>query len=333
MAKTQQNKLIILGHTIKLGESKTIDFSIAKLYTSTKIEIPIIIERALIPGPTILLTAGIHGDEINGVEIVRQIIAKKINKPKVGTIICIPILNIFGFLNADRVFPDGRDLNRVFPGTKTGSLASRVAYHLTDQILPHVDYCLDFHTGGSSRFNAPQIRIRPNDEVLMNFAKVFNAPFTVYTSNIEKSFRSTCAKMNIPILLFEGGKSLSSNKHIVKTGVDGVMRLLNQLEMLTEKFTVPEIISETILIEKSKWIRAQKSGLLHVKIDCNKHVLKDEFLATITDPYGTMRFKVRAPNEGYIINVNHSPIVHQGDAIFHISTLDSSTRSNPEMDT
>ena len=332
MAKAQQNKLIILGHTIKLGESKTIDFSIAKLYTSTKIEIPIIIERALIPGPTILLTAGIHGDEINGVEIVRQVIAKKINKPKVGTIICIPILNIFGFLNANRVFPDGRDLNRVFPGTKTGSLASRVAYHLTDQILPHIDYCLDFHTGGSSRFNAPQIRIRPNDEVLMNFAKVFNAPFTVYAPNIEKSFRSTCAKMNIPILLFEGGKSLSSNKLIVKTGVEGVMRLLNQLEMLAEKFTVPEIISETILIEKSKWIRAQKSGLLHVKIDCNKHVLKDEFLATITDPYGTMRFKVRAPNEGYIINVNHAPIVHQGDAIFHISTIDSATKSNAEMD-
>jgi Predicted deacylase len=295
MGKEQNNKLIILGHTIKMGESKTIDFSIAKLYTSTKVEIPIIIERALIPGPTILMTAGIHGDEINGVEIVRQIIAKKINKPKKGTIICIPILNIFGFLNADRAFPDGRDLNRVFPGTKTGSLASRVAYHLTKKILPHIDYCLDFHTGGASRFNASQVRIRPNDDVLLNFAKIFSAPFTVYSSNIDRSYRTTCAKMDIPILLFEGGKSLSSDKHIVKTGVDGVMRLLKYLDMLSDKFTAPEIISETILVEKSKWIRAQKSGLLHVKIDCNKLVLKDEFLATITDSYGTMRFKVRAP--------------------------------------
>lgn len=331
MGKAQNNKLIILGHTIKLGESRTIDFSIAKLYTSTKVEIPIIIERALIPGPTILMTAGIHGDEINGVEIVRQIIAKKINKPKKGTIICIPILNIFGFLNADRAFPDGRDLNRVFPGTKTGSLASRVAYHLTKKILPHIDYCLDFHTGGASRFNAAQVRIRPNDAELLNFAKIFNAPFTVYSSIIERSYRTTCAKMDIPILLFEGGKSLSSDKHIVKTGVDGVMRLLKHLEMLSEKFRAPEIISETILVEKSKWIRAQKSGLLHVKIDCNKFVLKDEFLATITDPYGTMRFKVKAPNEGYIINVNHAPIVHQGDAIFHISTVDSSLATSEEI--
>ncbi len=316
-----KDDLIILGHRIGLGESKTIDFSIAKLYTSTKVEIPVIIERALLPRPTVLMTAGVHGDEINGVEIVRQTIAKKINKPKKGTIICIPILNIFGFLNADRAFPDGRDLNRVFPGSKKGSLASRVAYHLTNMILPHVNYCLDFHTGGASRFNAAQIRVRPNDDLLMQLAEKFSAPFIVLAPNIEKSFRTACAKKDIPILLFEGGKSLNSNKYIVKHGVEGVMRFLNHLEMLDEKFQVPKAISNSVLIEKSKWIRAQRSGLLHVKIDCNKHVKKDEFLATITDPYGTMRFKVKAPNEGYIINVNHAPIVHQGDAIFHISTV------------
>lgn len=318
-----EDDFFILGQRIRLGESKTIDFSIAKLYTSTNIEIPIIIERSKIPGPTILLTGGIHGDEINGVEIVRQIIAKKINKPKKGTIICVPILNIFGFLNSDRTFPDGRDLNRVFPGSKNGSLASRVAYHFTKEILPIVDFCLDFHTGGASRFNAPQVRIVADDKQLLHYAHVFNAPFTVLSPNIDKSFRTTCAKMNIPIILFEGGKSRDGNKYIVKHGVDGVTRILKEFDMLADKFTAKEVTTESIIIQKSKWIRAQRSGLLHVKIECNKHVEKDEFIATITDPYGAMRFKVRAPNEGYIINVNHSPIVHQGDAIFHISTLDS----------
>lgn len=324
MSKAAKNDLVILGQTIKPGEAKTIDFSIAKLYTSTKIEIPIIVVRAKAPGPIVLLTAGIHGDEINGVEIVRQVIAKKINKSKKGTIICIPILNIFGFLTANRAFPDGRDLNRVFPGSKTGSLASRVAFHLTKQVLPQIDYCLDFHTGGSTRFNAAQIRVKPHNEQLMNLAKVFNAPFIVLSSNIDKSFRATCDKLNIPVLLFEGGKSLSNDKGIVKYGVDGVMRFLSHLDMLSDKFDVPSVESESIIIEKSKWIRAHKSGLLHVKIDPNKHVKKDEFLATITDPYGTKRFKVIAPNDGFIINVNHSPIVHQGDAIFHISTNNSS---------
>lgn len=312
--------LNILGEKVGLGESKTIDFSIAKLYTSTKVEIPIIIERAATPGPTILMTAGIHGDEINGVEIVRQTIARGINVPKVGTVICIPILNVFGFLNADRVFPDGRDLNRVFPGSRSGSLASRFAYHFTKKILPLADYCLDFHTGGASRFNASQIRVRPGSNSLLKLAKVFNAPFTVHSNNLDKSYRQTCDTMKIPILLFEGGKSLDSNKYIVKDGVDGVMRFMDHLGMLSKSFKPPKASRDTVLIKKSRWVRAQKSGLLHVKIDCNKYVEKDEFLATITDPYGQMRFKVLAPNAGYIININHAPIVHQGDAIFHIST-------------
>ena len=126
--------------------------------------------------------------------------------------------------------------------------------------------------------------------------------------------------MGIPILLFEGGKSLESNKYIVKEGFDGVLRVLHHLKMLGEDHKIVEAKKPPVLIEKSRWIRAQRSGLLHVKIDCNKYVEKDEFLATITDPYGTMRFKVTAPNAGYIINVNHAPIVNQGDAIFHIST-------------
>ena len=312
--------LVILGEKIALGQSKTINFSFAKLYTSSKVETPVIIQRATAPGPTVLITAGIHGDEINGVEIVRQIIAKKINITAVGTTICIPILNTFGFLNADRTFPDGRDLNRVFPGTKTGSLASRVAYYFTKEILPFADYCLDFHTGGAQRFNAPQIRITPKSPELLKLGAIFNAPFTVMASNISKSYRATCHKIGTPILLFEGGKSQSSNKNIVTQGVDGVMRVLNHLGMLGLGIDTPKKRTPTIVISSSKWVRAQKSGLLHVKIPCNKYVEKGEFLATITDPYGTMRFKVLAPNKGYIINVNQAPIVYQGDAIFHIST-------------
>ncbi len=313
--------LEILGEKIELGESKTIDFNIAKLYTSTNIEIPIIIERSLIPGPTILITAAIHGDEINGVEIVRQLISRKINKPKRGTIICIPILNVFGFLNTDRAFPDGRDLNRSFPGTKRGSLASRVAYYFTKQILPHADYCLDFHTGGASRFNAPQVRVNPEDKKLLKLAKVFNVPFTVYSKNLKKTYRSTSDKLGIPIILFEGGKSLESNKQIVNYGVRGTKRFLYYLDMLDSKFNVTNPIKDTVIIKKSKWIRAQRSGLFHLKIKCNQLVEKGEVLATITDPYGKMKYNVVAPNKGYIINVNQSPIVHQGDAIFHISTI------------
>ena len=183
--------LEILGQKIGLGQSAQLSFNVAKLHTQNTIDVPIIIERSKKPGPTVLITAGIHGDEVNGVEIVRQIISKGINKPRKGTIICVPVINVFGFLNMKREFPDGRDLNRVFPGISGGSLASRVAFKLVTEILPHADLVMDFHTGGADRFNAAQVRIIKTEKTLDELAKVFGPPFIFYSKNINKSFRNT----------------------------------------------------------------------------------------------------------------------------------------------
>lgn len=316
---TEDNVLEILGEKVLPGKSATINFNMAKLYTTTSVDVPVIIERAKKPGPVVLLTAGIHGDEINGIEVVRQIISKGINKPLKGTIICIPVVNIFGFLNLSREFPDGRDLNRMFPGTKHGSLASRFAFQFVKKILPVANFCLDFHTGGASRFNAPQIRVKQGDDLSVKYSRIFNAPFTMESKTITKSFRETCSKHGIPVLLYEGGKSKSSDKEIARHGVEGTMRILSHLEMLNSKFEYPDAVTQTVLIENSFWMRAKYSGLLHVKIPCGKHVEKGEYIGTITDPYGKFRHKIKAANTGYIINVNESPIVYQGDAIFHIS--------------
>lgn len=321
MASIDENNILeILGKKVPPGKGATINFNMARLYTATSVDVPIIIERAKKPGPVMLITAGIHGDEINGVEVVRQLIVKEINKPAIGTIICIPIINVFGFLNMAREFPDGRDLNRVFPGSKNGSLASRFAYQFVHKILPIADFCLDFHTGGASRFNAPQIRIVKGEKEALRYARIFNAPFTILAKTISKSYRDTCAKHGKPVLLFEGGKSNDSNKEVARNGVEGVMRILHHFDMLKPKFELPESRGETVLIENSSWMRAKYSGLLHVKIPWGKHVEKGEYIAIITDPYGKLRHKVKAPHEGYIINVNQSPIVYQGDAIFHITT-------------
>ncbi len=311
--------MIILGESILPGESKTIDMEIAKLHNSAKLKIPIIVQRSKIDGPVVLFSAGIHGDEINGVEIVRQIITKKINKPKKGTIICIPIINMFGFINQSRQFPDGRDLNRVFPGSKKGSLASQFAYHILTEIMPHVDYAIDFHAGGAGRFNAPQIRLEQNNAELKILADIFNAPFTLFSKNIAGSFRNASQKSNVKMLLFEGGKSLDINNSIVSEGLEGVKRFLEHLDMLNAKHLTIKSKEDSIYIEKSTWIRANSSGLLHNAISISSFVKKGTVLATITDPFGKFERKVKAPNDGYIINVNHSPIVYQGDAIYHIS--------------
>jgi uncharacterized protein len=315
------DSITILGESIKSGESKTIDMEIARLHTTTKLKIPVIIERSKIEGPVVLFTAGIHGDELSGVEIVRQLIIQKINKPKTGTIICIPIVNMFGFVNKSREFPDGRDLNRVFPGSKKGSLASRFAHHILEEILPSVDYAVDFHAGGASRFNAPQIRIAPHNEELKILADAFDAPFTLLTKNIHGSFRSASEKLQVKMLLFEGGKSFDIDKAVTAEGVNGAKRLLAHLDMIGEKHQVEQQKKQTIYIEKSGWLRAKCSGLFHDKNLIGCFVEKGTVLGLITDPFGKFEQKVKAPSNGYVINANHSPIVYEGDAIYHISNI------------
>lgn len=317
---SEKDILEILGEKVPLGQSATVSFEVAKLHTRNTLDVPIIIERSKKPGPTVLFTAGIHGDEVNGVEIVRQIIAKGINKPKRGTIICVPIINVFGFLNMDRLFPDGRDLNRVFPGSANGSLASRVAQFVMTEIVPHVDFVMDFHTGGADRFNAAQIRIVKNTPRLTELAHVFGAPFIYYSENINKSFRNACHKIGVPMLLFEGGKSFNIHSTITNTGVNGAKRILHHLEMLNSKFKVSKPKKEAIIINQSRWLRAKFSGMFKAIVIINSKVEKGQVIGNITDPYGSFNHFVKAPNEGYIFNINESPIVYQGDAIFHIST-------------
>ena len=317
---SKKNNLEILGKDIGLGQSATITFEVAKLHTRNTLNVPIIIERSKLPGPTVLITAGIHGDEINGVEIVRQIIAKGINTPKKGTIICIPVINVFGFLNMNRLLPDGRDLNRVFPGSANGSLASRVAHFVMTEIVPHVDFSMDFHTGGADRFNAAQIRIVNTNPQLTKLAHVFGAPSIYYSQNLNKSFRNACDKAGVPMLLFEGGKSFNIDDTITNTGVNGIKRVLHHLGMLTSKFKVSTPKAKVVVIKKSKWLRAKYSGMFKPAIAVNSYATKDDVIGHITDPYGSFNHFIKAPNSGYIFNVNESPIIYQGDAIFHIST-------------
>lgn len=318
--RAKANDMTLFGETIPPGTSKELNLSFAKLHSSTAVEVPIFIERSMYEGPTVLFTAGIHGDEVNGIEIVRQIISKGINKPKIGTTICIPIVNIFGFIQKVREFPDGRDLNRSFPGSKSGSLAARMAYKLMHHIIPNVDYVLDFHTGGSSRFNAPHIRVEKGNDELETLSKIFNAPFILQSKNLRKSFRSACAKADVTMLLFEGGKSNYIDNVVSNTGVNGSKRILHHLGMLRSKFKVSSPKKASVIITNSVWVRAHSSGMFKPAVKVGTTVKHHDVIGHITDPYGKEHHWIKASNDGYVFNVNESPLVYQGDALFHIST-------------
>lgn len=317
---TQTENFILLNKEIQPGETKTVNLKIAQLHTMTELKIPIIVSHSTRKGPVVLLSAGLHGDELNGIEIVRQMIVEKINRPQIGTIICMPLINIFGFVGQTREFPDGRDLNRVFPGSANGSLASQFAYNLMEHIVPLVDYVIDFHAGGRARFNVPHVRVQEGKPELKEMADAFQAPFLMYSDNVGGSFREACDLAGVKYLLFEGGKSMDIDNYVVKVAIDGTKRFLNSLGMLKEKYEVPQVGNPMICIESSSWIRADLSGLFRSIVPYGKYVEEGETIAWITDPYGFVETPVLAPNSGYIINENQGPIVYQGYAIFNIST-------------
>lgn len=320
MSKETSNKnptrLSLLGVDILPGSSHVLQFDVAKLHTRNSIRVPIFVERGKKEGPVLLLLGGVHGDEINGVEIVRRIIRKKFNRPKRGTIICIPVFNIFGFLNLSRKFPDGRDLNRVFPGSAKGSLASQFAHEFKKEIAPHVDYLLDFHTGGGDRVNKAQTRCMLDDPKTLELAKVFGAPFIIQSKFIEKSLRAFFQEKGKTALLYEGGKSMMYDEEAIRYGVQGAKNVISFLRM---KKYEPVAHHAPVIIRKSKWIRASHSGMFHVKVENGARIKKGTVLALITDPFGEFEKKITAPFDCYVFCVNISPIVNRGDAVFHVS--------------
>ena len=307
--------MIIAGHEIKPGEEKQISLEIAKLPSRTPIEVPIIVSRSQKPGPVLLLMAGMHGDEINGVEIIRRMISNNYNKPKKGTVICIPLLNVFGFIISAREVPDGKDINRSFPGSKNGSLASQVAYHLMKEVMPLIDIGVDFHTGGASRTNYPQIRCDFNVKRNLILAKAFGVPFIINSNYRPKSLRYAASKIGKPILVYEAGESLRFDEDAIIRGVNGARRLLKALDM-NDKAPIRKKVC--ILLNETSWIRAKAAGLFHSYVDAGDLINKNQLIGEITGPFGDFAIKVYSPVKAYVIGLNNNPVVNKGDALINL---------------
>jgi predicted deacylase len=312
----KKNRMFLVGgKALKPGKSFQVSLNIARLPSRTPIEIPVFISSGSTVEPVLLLLAGLHGDEVNGVEIVRRLIDKGLNHPLKGTTICIPVLNIYGFNSFSREVTEGKDVNRSFPGSANGSLASRIAFHLRREIMPLVDCGIDFHTGGASRSNYPQIRYHFPDQKSKALAEAFSPPVIVNSKPIPKSLRHTCNKLKIPMLIYEGGESLRHDEYVTTIGMRGTRRVMKHLGMIRSQHK-PKRSPQ--LVEKRKWIRARNSGMFHSRVDNGEHVSKGQTLGFITDPFGDFKIAVKAPLNGLIIGINNSTIVNQGDALVHL---------------
>lgn len=306
----------IRGQKVELGENRLIKIEIDRLPTGTAIEIPIYVFNGIEKGPTILLQAGLHGDEVNGIELVRKMLAKNYFNIKRGCLIVVPLLNVFGFLHFSRDV-HGKDVNRSFPGSKTGSLASRIAYFLMREIVNNINFGIDIHTGANQRSNYPQIRYTPDSKEGKKLADIFNAPYQFASKLIPKSFRKEAHKHNIPIIVYEGGEALRLDKFAIKKGIKGVLNILEYFEMID----IREEKGETITIELSqrRWIRARIAGMFNTRVKNGEQVTKGQTLGYITDTYGEeSTIRVKSPHDGYIIAINNFPVISRGEAIFHI---------------
>jgi uncharacterized protein len=307
--------IVIAEHHVRPGEFKEININIARLPSRTQIDTPIYVYRGLEDGPTLALTAGMHGDEINGMEIVRRIIDSGLHHVKRGTLVCMPVINVYGFLNYSREVPDGKDINRSFPGTKSGSLASRVAYHMTHDIIPYIDYGVDFHTGGAMRTNYPQVRCVMAEAKNVELAHAFAAPFTIDAPFRPHSLRQTAAKKGKNIIVYEGGESIRLDQYAIEEGINGTLRLMKHLKMID---WAPEPKEENRIIWNSSWARARTAGLFQPTIKCGDHIEKNQLVGTLTDPFGEFKEKVKSPSSGYVVGLNNNPVVNAGDALLHI---------------
>lgn len=305
----------INGSVINRGEDKLIHLSIARLPTYTNIDLPIRIIRSVEKGPVLLLSGGLHGDEINGVEIVRRMLARKLIIPDAGTVIAIPVMNVYGFIQNVRGVPDGKDINRSFPGKKAGSLANLVAYTIMKEIIPLIDYGVDFHTGGASRSNYPQIRCVFDIEKNLELAMAFAPPVILHSGMIDKTFRKAAYKEKKHILVYEAGESLRLDEFGIQQGINGTLRLMKHIGMKKE---APDA-GETEIFEKSSWVRARYAGLFHPKVDLGETIKLRQSLGIITDPFGNENFRIISKMEGRVIGINNNPVINKGDAIFHIA--------------
>ena len=312
------NVLTIGGEEILPGERRQLALTVAKLYDFTDMKIPVEVVRGTEEGPTLFVSAAIHGDEINGVDIVRRLLKHRALKSIKGTLIAIPIVNVFGFNDKSRYLPDRRDLNRSFPGAEHGSLASQIAYMFRTEIVSQSNYGIDLHTGAIHRRNLPQIRADLSRPANLQLAKAFGAPVILNASPRDGSLREMVDEKQIPMLLYEAGTALRFDHRAALLGVEGIMNVMRAIGMLPQpKIKGP--IHQPYIAKSSQWVRAPISGIFVTRKKLGERVLKGDKLGFITNPFGDYEYSILSPVDGVIIGNSILPLANEGDGIYHIA--------------
>lgn len=326
--------LEICGMTVAPGERKRQDIPIAQTFDKTQLTMPMEIMRGEEKGPILLLVAAMHGDELNGCEIVKRILNYRgLHKKLKGTIVAVPIVNVFGYNRNVRYLPDRRDLNRCFPGSKDGSTGARIANVLLNDIAVHCTHAIDFHTGAIHRSNYPQVRASLDIPAVHDMAMSFNLPVILNASLREASFRKSLNKMEIPCIVYEGGEALRYEESIIKSGINGTLGVMASLGMLPKGWVKLRTLKKMPFIAKSSvWMRAPDAGSLRFNKRLGSYIKKGDVIGVISNAFGRHKTSVIAQHAGVIIGIINMPLVMPGDAIVHIAMFENPREVKKEIE-
>lgn len=325
MASTEAGvePLVIARQGVEPGSRKELELRPARLPSGGWMAIPVVVIHGASPGPTMWLSAAVHGDEVCGVEIIRQVLNRLRPLKVAGTLLAVPVVNIPGFASGNRYLPDRRDLNRSFPGSARGSLASRFAHSLMNEIVSRCSLGIDLHTGSDHRSNLPQIRADLSDAQTREMVRAFAPPVALHARARDGSLREAAATQGATTLLYEAGEAWRFSQSAIDNGVAGVIRVMHHAGMLPE--TPADILPAhpTLYLHRSNWSRSPMSGVARIKVELGEVVVKRQRIAIVADAVGSTERAVRASTPGVVIGRTELPVVHRGDALVHIAPLGS----------
>ncbi|MDQ2068555.1 succinylglutamate desuccinylase/aspartoacylase family protein [Natronospira bacteriovora] len=310
------------GKDVAPGHRQTINVPLGHLYTHNPITMPVHVVHGRRSGPVLFVSAAVHGDELNGIEIIRRVLLRKNLQRLRGTLIAVPIVNVMGVLHMSRYLPDRRDLNRNFPGSTSGSLAARQAHIFMREIVSKANYGIDLHTAAIHRSNLPQIRADLDDPEVQELAEAFGAPVMMSSDLREGSLREQASAKGIKTLLYEAGEALRFDEVCIRAGERGVINVMRKLGMLpASRSRKPR--KEPVMARSSLWVRAPASGIVRMNVALGAHVKKDQYLGRIADPFGESETAIRSPASGVIIGRSELPLAYEGEALFHVARFES----------
>jgi predicted deacylase len=323
--------IVVSGVSVAPGERGTVRVPVAQQLTAGEVEIPVGIVHGKKSGPRLFVSAALHGDEINGTEIVRRLLKMPILGRLRGTLIAVPVVNVYGFVSQTRYLPDRRDLNRSFPGSTKGSLAARVASTFVKEILEKSTHGIDLHTGSLHRANLPQVRAKLSAPGVEVMARAFGAPVILDTGLRDGSLRQEASRRNVPILVYEAGEALRFDEVSIRAGVKGVISVMRELGMLTPARRARRVPA-AVIANRSVWVRAPETGIFLNRLKLGQKIERGALLGSIADPLGTTERAVRSPVTGILIGRTNLPLVNEGDALYHIATFEKLSDVVNEVD-